>query len=124
MPPYDPTRFPSLDFGWGQKIAPRIGGAYDVLHNGKLKIFASYGKFYDIMKMGLARGSFGSDYWHECVYAMDDPNYTGHHSHRSHRRRLPGERSGTWRVRRPLHRKCGLPRHPRRSARSRHRHRT
>jgi len=29
------------------------------------------------MKMGLARGSFGSDYWHECVYAMDDTNFTG-----------------------------------------------
>jgi hypothetical protein len=26
--------------------------------------------------MGLARGSFGSDYWHDCVYAMDDPDYT------------------------------------------------
>ena len=75
MPPYDPTRFPSVSFGWGDKIAPRIGGAYDLLHNGKLKIYGSYGKFYDIMKMGLARGSFGSDYWHNCVYAMDDPNY-------------------------------------------------
>ena len=28
-----------------------------------MKVFASYGQFYDIMKMGLARGSFGSDYW-------------------------------------------------------------
>jgi hypothetical protein len=26
--------------------------------------------------MGLARGSFGSDYWHNCVYAMDDTDYT------------------------------------------------
>ena len=76
QPPYDPTRFPSVKFGWGDKIAPRIGGAYDLLHNGKVKVYASYGKFYDIMKMGLARGSFGSDYWHDCVYAMDDPNYT------------------------------------------------
>jgi hypothetical protein len=76
QPPYDPTRFPTLAFGWGDKLAPRIGGAYDLLHNGKLKISASYGKFYDIMKMGLARGSFGSDYWHNCVYALDDPNYT------------------------------------------------
>jgi hypothetical protein len=76
MPPYDPTRFPSISFGWGSKIAPRIGGAYDVLHNGKLKIYASYGHFYDIMKMGLARGSFGSDYWHNCVYALDDPDFT------------------------------------------------
>ena len=75
QPPYDPTRFPSVNFGWGDKIAPRIGGAYDLLHNGKVKVFASYGKFYDIMKMGLARGSFGSDYWHNCVYAMDDPDY-------------------------------------------------
>jgi len=76
LPAYDPKRFPDLEFGWGQKIAPRIGGAYDVLHNGKIKVFASYGQFYDIMKMNLARGSFGSDYWHECVYALDTANYT------------------------------------------------
>jgi hypothetical protein len=76
QPPYDPTRFPSVHFGWGDKIAPRIGGAYDLFRNGKVKIYASYGKFFDIMKMGLARGSFGSDYWHECVYAMDSPVYT------------------------------------------------
>ncbi|MCU1238820.1 MAG: TonB-dependent receptor, plug, partial [Candidatus Solibacter sp.] len=76
QPPYDPTRFPTVNFGWGDKIAPRIGGAYDLLHNGKVKVFASYGKFYDIMKMGLARGSFGSDYWHNCVYAMDDTDFT------------------------------------------------
>ncbi len=77
QPPYDPSRFPTVKFGWGDKIAPRIGGAYDLLHNGKVKVYASYGKFYDIMKMGLARGSFGSDYWHNCVYAMDDTNYSG-----------------------------------------------
>jgi len=65
-----------VKFGWGDKIAPRLGGAYDLLHNGKVKVYASYGKFYDIMKMGLARGSFGSDFWHNCVYAMDDPDYT------------------------------------------------
>jgi outer membrane receptor protein involved in Fe transport len=76
MPPYDPTRFPTIDFGWGQKIAPRLGGAYDLFHNGKVKIYGGYGAFYDIMKMGLARGSFGSDYWHDCVYALDDTNFT------------------------------------------------
>ncbi len=76
QPPYDPIRFPSVHFGWSDKIAPRLGAAYDLLHNGKVKIYASYGKFYDIMKMGLARGSFGSDYWHECVYALDDPTFT------------------------------------------------
>ncbi len=75
LPAYDPNRFPSVNFGWGDKIAPRLGGAYDLLHNGKVKVYASYGKFYDIMKMGLSRGSFGSDYWHNCVYAMDSTNY-------------------------------------------------
>jgi hypothetical protein len=76
LPAYDPTRFPNLNFGFDKKIAPRIGGAYDLLHNGKIKIFASYGQFYDIMKMGLARGSFGSDYWHQCVYALDTTNFS------------------------------------------------
>lgn len=76
LPPYDPNRFPSVNFGWGDKIAPRIGGAYDLLHNGKVKVYASYGKFFDIMKMNLARGSFGSDYWHECVYTLDFTDYT------------------------------------------------
>jgi Carboxypeptidase regulatory-like domain len=76
LPAYDPTRFPSVEFGWGQKIAPRLGGAYDLLHNGKIKVYASYGKFFDIMKMGLSRGSFGSDYWHNCVYALDTIDYS------------------------------------------------
>jgi hypothetical protein len=76
QPPFDPTRFPTVHFGWGDKIGPRLGGAYDLLHNGKVKVYASYGVFYDIMKLGLARGSFGSDYWHNCVYAMDDADFT------------------------------------------------
>jgi hypothetical protein len=75
-PAFDPKRFPDINFGWGQKVAPRIGGAYDLLHNGRVKVYASYGKFFDIMKLGLTRGSFGSDYWHECVYALDTLNYS------------------------------------------------
>jgi len=74
LPPYNVGN-PSIDFGWTDKVAPRIGGAYDLLHNGKVKIFASYGKFYDIMKYSLPRGSFGGDYWHDCVYAMDFVDY-------------------------------------------------
>ena len=71
LPPFDPTRYPTVEFGFGDKIAPRIGGAYDVLHNGKLKVSASYGKFFDITKMDLTRSKFGSDYWHQCAYALD-----------------------------------------------------
>lgn len=68
--------FQGIDFGWGQKVAPRLGGAYDVLGNGKVKAYASFGYFFDIMKYNLPRGSFGGDYWHDCVYALDTPDYT------------------------------------------------
>ena len=76
LPPYDAKRFPPIKFGWGSKVAPRISAAYDVLHNGKVKVYGSYGYFYDIMKMGIARGLFGSDYWHECIYALDTTNFS------------------------------------------------
>jgi hypothetical protein len=75
VPPYSPGN-PSINFGFTNKIGPRIGGAYDLLHNGKLKVFASYGKFYDIMKYSLSRGSFGGEYWHDCVYTLDSADYT------------------------------------------------
>ena len=74
LPPYSPGAS-SISFGYGDKIAPRLGGAYDVLHNGKLKVYASYGQFYDIVKYSLPSGSFGGQYWHDCAYAWDDYNY-------------------------------------------------
>jgi len=76
LPSYDKTTgYQGISFGWGDKVAPRLGAAYDVLHNGKLKVFGSFGYFYDIMKYNLPQGSFGGQYWHDCVYAIDDPNY-------------------------------------------------
>ncbi len=50
-----------IEFNWGDKAAPRIGGAYDIFGDGKSKIFASYGWFYDRFKYELPRGSFGGD---------------------------------------------------------------
>ena len=68
--------FQGIDFGWGQKVAPRLGAAYDLLGNNKVKVYGSFGYFFDIMKYNLPRGSFGGDYWHDCVYALDTPDYT------------------------------------------------
>ncbi len=65
-----------IDFGWGQKVAPRLGGSWDLFGNGKVKVYGSYGWFYDIMKYEMPRGSFGGNYWHDCVYALDTPDYT------------------------------------------------
>jgi hypothetical protein len=53
----------SFSFGWTDKIAPRIGAAYDVFGDGNTKIFGSYGKFFDRLKFHLAQGSFGGNFY-------------------------------------------------------------
>jgi len=65
-----------INFGWGDKIEPRIGAAWDVFQNGKMKAFGEYGVFNDIMKLNLAISSFGGAYWQNCTYLLNSPNYT------------------------------------------------
>jgi outer membrane receptor protein involved in Fe transport len=64
-----------IDFGWSDKIAPRLGGAWDVLGDGKLKLAASYSVFYDTMKYELARGSFGGEKYLRSRYTLDTPDF-------------------------------------------------
>ena len=54
---------PPINFGWGDKIAPRLGFAFGLNKAGTSKIFGSYGKFYDRLKFELPRGSFGGDFY-------------------------------------------------------------
>jgi hypothetical protein len=63
-----------VSFDWGSKIAPRIGGAWDIMGDGKWKLAGTFGLFYDVLKYELARGAFGSDYWVSHVYKLDNPN--------------------------------------------------
>ncbi|HEX8814269.1 MAG TPA: TonB-dependent receptor [Terriglobales bacterium] len=65
-----------IHFGWGDKVVPRVGAAWDVFRNGKMKIFGSYGAFTDVMKLNLAISSFGGQYWQNCYYAMNTDNLT------------------------------------------------
>lgn len=60
-----------INFGWGDKIEPRVGAAWDVFKDGRMKVFGSYGVFNDIMKLNLAISSFGGQYWQNCAYAMN-----------------------------------------------------
>jgi outer membrane receptor protein involved in Fe transport len=53
----------AVEFNWGDKLAPRFGAAFDLTGDGKTKIFASYGWFYDRFKYELPRGSFGGDFF-------------------------------------------------------------
>jgi outer membrane receptor protein involved in Fe transport len=60
-----------IEFGWTDKVAPRIGAAWDVFKDGRMKIFGSYGKFFDIMKLNVAISSFGGQYWNDCAYLLN-----------------------------------------------------
>jgi hypothetical protein len=60
-----------IEFSWTDKVAPRFGAAWDVFKDGRMKVFGSYGQFYDIMKLNVAISSFGGQYWNDCAYTLD-----------------------------------------------------
>ena len=65
-------QYPPIQFGFGDKIAPRIGFVYDVFGDATTKIFGSYGLYYDVMKLGVANSYFGGfSKWNE-FYTLDD----------------------------------------------------
>jgi hypothetical protein len=53
----------AFEFGFGDKIAPRLGASFDLFGNGKVKIYGSWGRYYDWVKYELSRGTFGGDFW-------------------------------------------------------------
>lgn len=64
-----------LEFGFGDKLAPRIGGAFDLTGDGKTKVSAFYGWFYDRFKYELPRGSFGGQFFRDDFFEIfpNDP---------------------------------------------------
>ncbi|MEW5982416.1 MAG: carboxypeptidase regulatory-like domain-containing protein [Acidobacteriota bacterium] len=72
----DPT-VPKYGVEWGfkDKLAPRVGFAYDLKGDGRWKAYGSWGIFYDIFKLELPRGSWGGDRWLEYYYTLDTFDY-------------------------------------------------
>jgi hypothetical protein len=60
----------TIDFSWTDKVAPRLGVAWDPTRTGKAKIFASYGAVNDVMKLLVAQTSFGAQSYEQCAYAL------------------------------------------------------
>jgi len=56
----------AIVFNFKDKLAPRLGAAYDVWGDGRMKVFGSWGLYYDWTKYELPRGSFGAETW--CIF--------------------------------------------------------
>jgi len=86
-----------VKFSFTDKIAPRFGFIYDVFGDASLKVFGSYGFYYDVMKVDLALSKYGGRRWISDYYTLDDwdfykignGNYPGTYIH-SYNWRLPG----------------------------------
>jgi hypothetical protein len=65
-----------IEFKFADKVAPRVGFAYDVNGDGRWKTYASWGIFYDIFKLELPQGSFGGQKWLEYYYTLDTADWT------------------------------------------------
>jgi hypothetical protein len=68
---------PPINFGWFDKVVPRLGFAYDITNSGKSKVFASYARFQDRLRFELPRGSFGGDFYRVDYFEVmpDHQNY-------------------------------------------------
>ena len=66
---------PGVTFGWGSKIAPRLGFSYDVKGDSRWKTYGSWGLFYDQFKLELPRGAWGADRWIDYIYTLDSANW-------------------------------------------------
>ena len=77
-----PTYRPDLKrygvrFGFADRVAPRLGLAFDARGDGRLKLFASWGRYYDWTKYELPRDSFGADFWTIRYRALETPDVWG-----------------------------------------------
>jgi hypothetical protein len=60
-----------IDFQFKDKLAPRLGAIYDVFGDSSLKIFGSYGQYFDVFKLYAAGTSYGGWKQKVAVYTLD-----------------------------------------------------
>ncbi|HET7705906.1 MAG TPA: TonB-dependent receptor [Thermoanaerobaculia bacterium] len=65
----------AIEFDFGEKVAPRLGFAWDVMSNQRVKVYGSYGDYYDITKIEMPRGSFGADKWIEFLFPVNTTDW-------------------------------------------------
>ncbi|HOQ47316.1 MAG TPA: carboxypeptidase regulatory-like domain-containing protein [Bryobacteraceae bacterium] len=63
-----------FEFGFADKIAPRLGASFDLFGDGRAKIYGSWGRYFDWVKYELSRGTFGGDIWRVHYRSLDSPD--------------------------------------------------
>lgn len=77
IPSFDPNfDVTPIKFDFADKLAPRFGLVYDVFGDSSLKVFGSFGIYYDVMKLYLAEGAFGGFKWKNSYFALNNPDWT------------------------------------------------
>ena len=76
VPPYSedpsiPSGFRPIEFDFNEKLSPRIGFIYDVFGDASLKVFGSYGLYYDVIKTYMAAHSYAGFKWKSAYHALD-----------------------------------------------------
>jgi hypothetical protein len=61
----------AFKFNFADKIAPRLGASWDVKGDGRLKVYGSWGRYYDWTKYEVSRGAFGGDIWKVYYRSLD-----------------------------------------------------
>jgi hypothetical protein len=69
----------NIVFGFGDKLAPRVGVAWDVRGNSSWKVYANAGMFYDMLKHSAPRDGFGGGVFTIDYYTLDTYDYTTIH---------------------------------------------
>ena len=66
---------PPIQWGFGDKLAPRLGFSYDVFGDAGLTVFGSFGVYYDTMKMDMAESAYGGFKWVSHYYDIVNPDW-------------------------------------------------
>jgi hypothetical protein len=74
VPSYRPEN-PGIHFGFLDKMAPRLGFAWDPRGDSRWKVFGDWGIYYDLTKLALGRVMFGADQWVDYYYTLDTANW-------------------------------------------------
>jgi hypothetical protein len=75
LPVYNYPDLDVFDWGFGDKLAPRVGVSYDFLGDGSLKLFGNFGVYYDVIKLEMAQGSFGGFNWTDSHHGIENPEW-------------------------------------------------